>query len=177
MKITLAFDVYGTLINTSGIYQTLREMTGEHTGLLMDTWRKKQLEYSFRRGLMRSWIDFSQVTQQALLFSCKTLQVELSAEQQEALMEEYTRLPAFEDVPDGLRELNDNGHRLYAFSNGSKAAVNTLLQQAGIDSFFDGTVSVEDVSVFKPSPEVYAWFLKKYRRRKSFHLVDFRKCL
>lgn len=116
---------------------------------------------------MRSWIDFSQVTRHALLFSCKTLQVELSAEQQEALLEEYTRLPAFADVPDGLRALKDNGHRLYAFSNGSKAAVDTLLQQAGIDSFFDGIVSVEDISVFKPSPEVYAWFLKNTGAEKA----------
>ncbi len=167
MKLTLAFDVYGTLINTSGVYQALREMTGEQASLLMDTWRNKQLEYSFRRGLMKSYIDFSQVTRQALLFSCKTLQIELSGEQQEALMQEYTRLPAFPDVPEALRALKADGHRLYAFSNGSKKAVDTLLNQADILPFFDGTVSIEDVAVFKPSPEVYAYFNQKTNSEKA----------
>jgi 2-haloacid dehalogenase len=46
MKQTLAFDVYGTLINTSGVFNSLELLIGEKAKPFMDTWRNKQLEYS-----------------------------------------------------------------------------------------------------------------------------------
>ena len=85
MKYTLAFDVYGTLINTSGIYTSLEKMIGEKAAQVMDTWRNKQLEYSFRRGLMNSYVDFSVCTKDALEFSCKSFNVHLSDEQKTML--------------------------------------------------------------------------------------------
>lgn len=37
MKYTLAFDVYGTLINTSGAFNSLEKMIGEKAKPVMDT--------------------------------------------------------------------------------------------------------------------------------------------
>lgn len=50
---------------------------------------------------------------------------------------------------------------MYAFSNGSEEAVETLLKTAGIRNFFQGVVSTDDLKSFKPSPAVYAHFLRK----------------
>ena len=52
MATTLAFDVYGTLINTHGVLSLLDDMIGDNAQAFSNTWREKQLEYSFRRGLM-----------------------------------------------------------------------------------------------------------------------------
>lgn len=43
MKYTLAFDVYGTLINTSGVFYSLKQMIGDQAKPFMDTWRSKHL--------------------------------------------------------------------------------------------------------------------------------------
>jgi len=43
---TLAFDVYGTLIDTSGVVETLEPILGERATGFSDLWRAKQLEYS-----------------------------------------------------------------------------------------------------------------------------------
>ncbi len=51
MRQTLAFDVYGTLIDTQGIAATLKGWMGERATVLARAWREKQLEYTFRRGL------------------------------------------------------------------------------------------------------------------------------
>ena len=48
---TIAFDVYGTLIDTDGVVSQLREWIGSQADVFSQTWRSKQLEYSFRRGL------------------------------------------------------------------------------------------------------------------------------
>ena len=78
MRYTLAFDVYGTLINTSGVFSSLEQLIGEKAKPFMDTWRNKQLEYSFRRGLMKKYKDFSVCTRDALEFCCKSFKIELS---------------------------------------------------------------------------------------------------
>tara|TARA_R110002126_G_scaffold287949_1_gene441086 strand:+ start:94 stop:771 length:678 start_codon:yes stop_codon:yes gene_type:complete len=158
MKYTLAFDVYGTLINTSGVFNTLEQMIGDKAKPFMDSWRNKQLEYSFRRGLMNQFADFSICTKNALDYCCLAFAVDLSSQQKETLLHEYTVLPTFPDVKTGLKNLKVAGHKLYAFSNGSKNAISTLLIHAEIKELFDGIISVEDVAVFKPSPLVYAHF-------------------
>lgn len=70
-------------------------------------------------------------------------------------------LPAFDDVTVGLARLKAANHRLYAFSNGTADAVETLLQAAGIREFFEGIVSVDDIQSFKPAPAVYSHLLNK----------------
>jgi len=161
MKNTLAFDVYGTIINTSGVYDLLVTFMEEKANPFMDAWRNKQLEYSFRRGLMNKYADFSICTKHALEFCCLAFQIELSFGQKDALMEQYKVLPAFPDVAAGLHILRESGYKLYAFSNGSESAISGLLKNANIMEYFHGIVSVEEVKMFKPSPLVYAHFNKK----------------
>ncbi|MDV7186538.1 haloacid dehalogenase type II [Lutibacter sp. TH_r2] len=167
MKYTLAFDVYGTLINTSGVYTSLEKMIGNKAKPVMDTWRNKQLEYSFRRGLMNKFVDFSVCTKNALDYSCQLFKVNLSDAQKNALLNEYKVLPSYPDVKKGLQQLKNQEHKLYAFSNGSATAVSNLLINAEIIDFFDGVVSVEAIKMFKPSPKVYEYFNKKTNSNKS----------
>lgn len=160
MKVTLAFDVYGTLINTSGVFESLNKLVAKQAEAFMATWRQKQLEYSFRRGLMDRHTDFSICTRDALSYCCSLYAVNLTSEQQDQLMKEYTVLPAFPDAKVCLEKCRNEGHKLYAFSNGSSKAVAQLLNQAGIHFLFDGIVSTEEVEMFKPSPLVYKHFIQ-----------------
>ncbi len=167
MKYTLAFDVYGTLINTSGVFDSLKQMIGDKAKPFMDTWRNKQLEYSFRRGLMKKYTDFSVCTKDSLEFCCQMFKADLTKSQKDALMNEYSVLPTFPDVETGLKNLKESGHKLFAFSNGSKKAVSKLLSNAKIIDNFDGIVSVEGVTIFKPSPLVYEHFNIETNSTKS----------
>lgn len=159
MSTVLAFDVYGTLIDTHGVVIKLREFVGDSAEEFSRVWREKQLEYSFRRGLMRTYENFGVCTSQALDFTNAALGAGLTADQKTELLAEYRSLPAFDDVHESLVELNADGHLLYAFSNGTADAVETLLSAAGILSLFDGVVSVDDCRTFKPSPDVYEHLL------------------
>jgi len=155
---TLAFDVYGTLINTSSVYTSLRKLVGDKSKLFVETWRNKQLEYSYRQGLMNRFQGFSTCTKYALDYTCDYCQVSLSLAQKTNLLNEYLVLPAFSDVKESLPKLKDANHRLFAFSNGEKTTVTNLLKNANILHFFEGVVSVEKTKVFKPSPIVYKHF-------------------
>ena len=160
MNTTLAFDVYGTLINTNGVQVLLEKFIPNKANIFSQTWRDKQLEYSFRRGHMQNYVGFEVCTAQALEYACKFHDVELSSKQKEELMAIYAILPSFDDVKPALERLKQKGFRLFAFSNGKKAAVEKLLINAGISELFLDVVSVDDIKTFKPSPAVYGHFLR-----------------
>ncbi len=160
MALTLAFDVYGTLIDTQGVLQQLQDIVGKRAKDFSALWRNKQLEYSFRRGLMQQYRDFSICTQHALEFTCKQFDTPLTDTQKHSLLNTYNELPVFNDVKAALLQLKSENHTLCAFSNGTMDAVTNLLKNAGIYDSFDCIVSVDEVQSFKPSPEVYAHLLK-----------------
>ena len=158
---TLAFDVYGTLINTHGVVSALEELVGDQAKAFSNTWRDKQLEYSFRKGLMQNYETFAVCTSQALDYTCACYGTSLNDGQKQELMSLYRVLPAFDDVAEGLRRLQNSGFRLYAFSNGAADALEVLLNNAGIRELFLGVVSVDDIKSFKPNPAVYSHFLRQ----------------
>ncbi len=161
MPITLAFDVYGTLIDTQGVISKLQETVGDKATEFSNTWREKQLEYSFRRGLMQNYENFAVCTRHALDYTSSYYKLSLTKEQKQELLDSYRTLPAFNDTKESLARLKAAGFQLYAFSNGTAEAVETLLVSAGIRDFFLGIVSVDDLKSFKPNPAVYRHFLKR----------------
>lgn len=161
MSITLAFDIYGTLLDTQGVVNKLETMVGNEAAQFSQTWRNKQLEYTFRRGLMKKYQQFSVCIHEALEYTCVYYKTTLSTEQKKALLNAYLELPPFNDVKECLKSLDSSGFKLYAFSNGSKDAIENLLDAADIKDFFIDIISVDDVKSFKPDPAVYQHFMKK----------------
>jgi 2-haloacid dehalogenase len=160
MTKVLAFDIYGTLINTHGVVTHLQGFIGDEAQAFSNRWRDKQLEYSFRRGLMGSYKSFATCTSQALDYTDQLLNTGLSEEQKVSLLAEYRVLPAFDDVVESLTALKAAGHKMYAFSNGTADAVEGLLDNAGIQELFEAVVSVDPLKTFKPAPDVYAHMVK-----------------
>ena len=161
MATTLAFDVYGTLIDTHGVIDALKPHVGHRASDFSRAWRDKQLEYSFRRGLMQHYEPFAVCTSQALDLTCSQFGLHMNPENRKELLDAYRTLPAFKDAREGLAQTREAGFRLFAFSNGSAEAVEALLAQAGLRDFFLDVVSVDEVKSFKPNPGVYAHFLRR----------------
>lgn len=161
MTITLGFDVYGTLIDTAGITEALKKHAGENAAAFSSLWRDKQLEYSFRRGLMQNYQHFAVCTRNGLDYVCNVMGYDISPEDRDSLMAQYRILPAFPDVKEALPRLQQGEFRLFAFSNGRKADVCSLLEHSGISSYFSDVISTDEIKSFKPNPAVYAHFLRR----------------
>src|ERR1700730_6914176 len=101
----LAFDVYGTLIDPFRMEDHLRASFGVRAKEATELWRSKQLEYSFRRALMKKYESFDVSTAQALQFVSRQIDVPLGEETLRNLLEQYLRLPAYPDVPGALEQL------------------------------------------------------------------------
>ena len=164
MPETLGFDIYGTLVDPLEMDEHLRGVVGEGAGRFSALWREKQIEYTWRRGLMREYADFGVCTRQALDFAALSFGLELSSEGREGLVEEYQNLRPFPDVLPGLERLRSGGHTLVAFSNGVERTARVLLERGGVLDHLEDVVSVDDLGTFKPDPEVYRYLARRLGR-------------
>ena len=163
----LAFDVYGTLIDPFHMEEHLRAAFGEKAKEASELWRSKQIEYSFRRALMKKYRIFDVCTAQALRFVSAQFGISLSEKEQEQLMSKYLELPAYPDVPGALDELAAQGFTIAACSNGTESAVRGLLEHAGVLPRFSEIVSVDAIRTFKPDPAVYTYLVAELRAPKE----------
>lgn len=159
MTTTLAFDVYGTLIDPFEVSSRLNEYVGDKAARFARIWRDKQIEYLFRRALMRRYENFSTCTRRALDFTDERLRTRLTGNAKDALMATYRVLPAYPGTSDALQQLGAKNCLMYAFSNGQPDDLEHLLENAGLNAHLDGIVSVHDVRSYKPDPAMYRHFL------------------
>lgn len=148
------FDAYGTLFDVNSASAQAKDALGDRWQPLADTWRAKQLQYTWLRGLMGRHADFWQVTGDALDFSMASLNIDDSS-LRERLMGLYLRLDAYPEVKSTLTRLKAGGMKLAILSNGSPTMLSSAVENAAIASLLDAVLSVEQVGVFKPHPSVY----------------------
>lgn len=163
VQCTLGFDLYDTLFDTKGLARALQPVCAERglqTDEVIRMWRDKQLEYSFRRGLMQRFKDFSVCTRDALQYCDAYFKLHLSAQQQAILLAALEQLPPFADVEDALTRLSET-HRIFAVSNACVDSIESLLTNAKLRHLFVGVVSVSETKTFKPDPAVYTHFLRQ----------------
>ena len=152
----LVFDAYGTLFDVLSV-TSLCELVFPGSGTALAVmWRGKQLQYSLLRSMMDRYADFWRVTQDALVYSARALQLDLTADKRVQLLDAYRTLRAFPDVKPGLEQLKSKGLSLAILSNGAPPMLASATRSAGIDGLLDAVISVDDIKVFKPSPRVYA---------------------
>ena len=151
----LVFDAYGTLYDVHSVVRRCETCFPGKGTQLSQLWRAKQLEYTWQRSLMQRYVPFSQVTREALAYSCEALGLSLR-EHEEALMAEYLRLAPFPEVAKALERLKVKRAIL---SNGSPDLLDPLVRNSGLK--FDAVLSVDELKVYKPAPQVYELAVKR----------------
>ncbi len=150
----LIFDAYGTLFNVSGIRQRLETHFGAHAPALDQVWRQKQLEYTWLRGMMGTYLPFSRVSRDALAFACQQAGLPLTSTMTDDLMEHYNYLPVFPEIPAALAKLS-RSCRLAILSNADPAMLDAAVDHSNLRQFFDRVLSVDAIRRFKPHRSVY----------------------
>lgn len=149
------FDAYGTLFDVSSAARGAEDSLGEKWQPLAELWRAKQLQYTWLRSLAGRYVDFWQVTGDALDFAMFTLRID-DPKLRDRLMKLYLVVSAYPEVLETLERLRRAGIRLAILSNGSPAMLAAAAANAGIANLLDAILSVEEVKVYKPHPSVYA---------------------
>lgn len=155
------FDAYGTLFDVSAAARTLADELGPQWQPLAETWRTKQLNYSWLRSVMGAHADFWQITADALDFALEERGLK-DAGLRQRLLDLYFNLACYPEVPAMLRQLKEAGFVTGVLSNGSPAMLEAACRSAGIGPLIDHVISVEDVGIFKPDPRIYRLAMEKF---------------
>jgi 2-haloacid dehalogenase len=149
----IVFDAYGTLFDVHSVIALCNEIFPERGQAVSQLWRAKQLEYTWLLSLMGRYEDFWAVTERALRFACKSLRLPLDPAQQARLMEAYLHLDPYSEVQESLAALS--AYPLAILSNGSPRMLQAVVVSAKLDGVFAHIISVDEIGVYKPSPQVY----------------------
>ena len=150
----LVFDAYGTLYDVHSVTAKAEGFFPGKGAQLSQLWRTKQLEYTWLRSLMGTYVNFNTVTADALRYACESLSLNASDAQIAALFEQYVHLDTFAEVKAALATLKA-GRKLAILSNGAPDTLNALVKNAGLDTLLDATLSVDSIGVFKPDMRIY----------------------
>jgi 2-haloacid dehalogenase len=157
---TCVFDAYGTLFDVAAAARQLAERPGQSRlaevwPKLAEDWRLKQLQYSWLRAVTDEYVPFWQVTENGLDWALERQGLQDDPELRESLLALYWELAAYREVPKMLATLKAMGKTCAILSNGSKDMLAGAVDFAGIETYLDGVLSVEDVGIFKPAKVVY----------------------
>ena len=148
------FDAYGTLFDVNAAAQHCAAELGDSWQPLAELWRGRQLQYTWLRTLMGAYVDFWQVTGEALDFAMEALGLSDNALRQR-LMDLYLQLDAYPEVAQVLRELQAGGMKTAILSNGSPKMLQAAVDNAGIGGDLDAVISVDQLRAYKTVPAVY----------------------
>ena len=163
MPRALVFDAYGTLFDVHSVQARCESLWPGKGARLSQLWRAKQLEYTWQRSLMRQYAPFSQVTEDALLYSCELLGLTVEKAGKQALMDEYRRLALYPDVVPAMKKFKST--KCAILTNGSPDMIDPLVAQSGLS--FDAVLSVDELKVYKPAPVVYDLAMRKLQMPKK----------
>ena len=152
------FDAYGTVFDFASAAARCQDISQDDRAALTTLWRDKQLQYTWLRALQGRYVDFWQVTSDALDFALDSLGVQ-TAGLHERLMQLYNTLAVFPEVPDVLRTLREAGFATALLSNGSPAMLEAAVSSAGLSGLFDAVLSADAVGTYKTDPKVYQYAL------------------
>ncbi len=148
------FDAYGTLFKVATDQSKIFQWAGEKSLQVQELWRQRQLEYTWLQSLMNRWINFDQITENALEFAMESLDLS-SKELRSYLLDIYRSPSIFDDVLPFLKSQKQQKVGLFIASNGTRELLEHSIKWVGMDRIIDGIISADDVQVFKVSPEYY----------------------
>ncbi|MDB5764538.1 MAG: Haloacid dehalogenase [Herminiimonas sp.] len=151
----IVFDAYGTLFDVYSIGSLAEKLFPKRGAALAELWRDKQIEYTRLRTMCSTYKPFWEVTQDALVFTCKKLKLDLTLDAQNMLMGQYAKLDAFPENLGVLQRLQSMGLKLAILSNGNPEMLDAVVKAAGMQGLFNHLLSVDAVKKFKTAPEAY----------------------
>lgn len=159
---TLSFDAFGTILDLGGSHAPrldafLRaksvEMTAEQ---LWARWRTRQrIEQYQDNQFSAGHYGYLDSTRRALLYTLRSLKLPFEDADVTRIMEGWRELNPFADALPGLQRLRSR-FKLVVLSNGERDFLASLVNSR-MRFDFQAVISVQEVGVFKPNPQVYRY--------------------
>jgi len=157
---TLAFDIFGTVLDLTGSMTPPTKNFLQKKGVAVsaegfyDQWRTRQRIEQYQDSLMMlGHSGYLETCRKALLYCLRLNNIPFTEVEVRGLMQAWQGLTPYADVAEGLRRLRKR-YKLVALSNGEQPYLEHL-EKERMRFGFDALISVQRAGVFKPHPAVY----------------------
>ncbi len=150
------FDAYGTLFDVYSVGLLAEQLFpgfGERLSIL---WREKQIDYTRLTSMSGQYKPFWDLTRAGLRFAAQRLGLDLSAQAEDQLMNQYRHLSAFPENRDVLAELRARNVPAGILSNGDPEMLGVAVKSAGFSGLLAHVISVHPIRKYKTDPAAYA---------------------
>lgn len=152
--VTIFFDVNETLSDLAPVADAF-DHVGAGRGLAA-TWFSTILRDGFALTAVGSPAHFLDIAATNARGVLRSRQLNRSLDESvDAVLTAFASVHLHDDVAPGIRSLNAAGHRLFTLSNGPTSTAERLFAEAGITKSFEGVLSVEGHSAWKPARDAY----------------------
>jgi 2-haloacid dehalogenase len=170
----IAFDAFGTLFDVYSIGHLAEQLFPGNGQAVSVMWRDRQIEYTRlvsmadpKEGGSQYYTSFWDLTVRSLQYTCARLKLNLTADAEKQLLDQYAKLEKFSDVDPLLQSLKTKGVKASILSNGSQSMLETVVEKNQLTHHFDALISVDEVRHFKVMPMTYELVLKKFSCQKE----------
>jgi 2-haloacid dehalogenase len=150
----LIFDVNETLIDFESMHPLFDRVFGDKH--VMREWLGHLIMYSMTLTLSGLYKDYWALGGGLFHMVGAIHNVDITAEDIEALKEAMKVMPAHPDAEEGLKMLKDAGYRMVTLTNSPPTPDRkSPLEHAGLSGFFEKQFNIESARAYKPAPIVY----------------------
>ncbi len=157
---TLAFDIFGTVLDLSGSLVPPTAQFLETKGAKVDghafwgRWRARQRIEQYQDSLlMLGHSGYLETCRRAFVYCLRVDEIDFTDTEIDDFMGVWQELRPFDDAIEGLNRLKGH-YRLVALSNGERPYLEHLVANQ-IKVEFDAIFSVDAAGAFKPHPSIY----------------------
>jgi 2-haloacid dehalogenase len=150
---TVVFDVIGTLFSLDPVRRRMTELGAP--SLALDVWFSDSLRDYFAASYAGAYMPFAKVLGASMDRLSDALGLGLTEDQRASVMGALGRLPLQPGATDAFRAFADAGWSQITLTNGSESFTRSLLEGAGVDSYFTAVLSCDEIGKSKPHPDVY----------------------
>jgi 2-haloacid dehalogenase len=150
---TVVFDVIGTLFSLESVRRRMMEMGAP--ALALDVWFSDSLRDYFAASYAGAYTPFAHVLSASMERLSDALELGLTEDQRGSLMGALGGLQLQPGATEAFEAISNAGWKQISLTNGSESFTRSLLEGAGVDSFFSDVLSCDEVGKSKPHPDVY----------------------
>jgi 2-haloacid dehalogenase len=149
------FDLFGTLLRLGPLEAACEAVAPRRGGELSKIWRARQLELSWLRTIIGTWVDFDEVTRDGLDAALDELDLAADTNDRRRLAGAFRTLPLAAGAADVLARLRAGGAQTGILTNAATGTLRAVAARTGLERLTDHLLSVDPVRAFKPHPSVY----------------------
>jgi 2-haloacid dehalogenase len=155
----IVFDVNETLFDLSTMEPTFERIFSDKGA--MRWWFANLIMYSAALTVAGCYVPFTDIGSAVMKMLADTRDIKILDADKKELVEKFSTMPPYPEVPKALKKLRAAGFRLFTLTDNLPEVQTRQLEHGGIVDLFERRFSADGVKHHKPSPQAYGYVARE----------------